>query len=260
MYSNMPISTSIHALPTRLEDLNTLPADQWQAILASPPDQALPWVRTAAELGHADAQSVLGQWLLEGRGLDKDAEQALDWFLKAAAQGHPIGMNMAGRCLENGWGTAPDLFGAVAWYKKAASRGLDAGLYNLANQLAAGHSVPQDHAAALQLYRQAADQGHAKSMTKIGRYYEDGLVVEQDRDAAFFCYQEGAQGGDFRGQFNYASMLAERGRLAEALEWLAKVPLTATKAYLEKTGALLQQSGNAQFQRVGKLFLQQAGH
>lgn len=260
MYSTMPISTSIRALPTSLDALNALSPDQWQAVLASPVAQAVPWVHAAAELGHASAQAALGQWLLDGHGMDKNAAQAMQWFLKSAAQGHPMGMNMAGRCLENGWGTEPDLFGAVAWYKKAASLGLDAGLYNLANQLAAGHSVPQDHAAALQLYRQAADQGHAKSMTKIGRYYEDGLVVEQDRDAAFFCYQEGAQGGDFRGQFNYASMLAERGRLAEALEWLAKVPLTATKAYLEKTGALLLQSGNAQFQRVGKLFLQHAGH
>jgi TPR repeat protein len=255
----MPISTETYAAPTSLDALNALSPAQWQAILASPPAQALPWLRAAAELGHASAQAALGQWLLDGHGMAKDAEQALEWFLKSAAQGHPMGMNMAGRCLENGWGTEPDLFAAVAWYKKAASRGLDAGLYNLANQLAAGHSVPQDHAAALQLYRQAADQGHAKSMTKIGRYYEDGLVVEQDREAAFFCYQEGAQGGDFRGQFNYAGMLAERGRLAEALEWLSKVPLTATKAYLQKTGALLLQSGHAEFQRFGSLFLAHAG-
>jgi len=170
-----------------------------------------------------------------------------------------MGMNMAGRCLENGWGTPIDLARAVAWYQKAAATGLDAGLYNLANQLAVGKSIPQDHAAALALYKQAADQGHAKSMTKIGRYYEDGVVVAQDLDAAFFCYQEAAQGGDFRGQFNFAGMLAARGRLPEALDWLAQVPLTATPAYLQKIGAVLQQSSHPEFVQIGQQLLARGG-
>lgn len=244
---------------TALPPISPAPTQaEWTTVLASPSAQALPWVQAAAAQGNADAQAVLGQWLLDGHGMERNPAQALHWFLQAAAQSHAMGMNMAGRCLENGWGAPVDRFAAVAWYKKAASLGLDAGLYNLANQLAEGKSVPQDHAAALALYRQAADLGHAKSMTKIGRYYEDGLVVEKDAEAAFFCYQEGAQGGDFRGQFNYAGMLAARGRLPEALQWLEKVPLTATPAYLQKVGAVLLDSGHAEFRRVGQQMLAKA--
>lgn len=244
---------------TALPPISPAPTQaEWTTVRASPSAQALPWVQTAAAQGNADAQAVLGQWLLDGHGMERNPTQALHWFLQAAAQSHAMGMNMAGRCLENGWGAPVDRFAAVAWYKKAASLGLDAGLYNLANQLAEGKSVPQDHAAALALYRQAADLGHAKSMTKIGRYYEDGLVVEKDAEAAFFCYQEGAQGGDFRGQFNYAGMLAARGRLPEALEWLEKVPLTATPAYLQKVGAVLRDSGVAEFAAVGAKMLAKA--
>ena len=242
-------------VPTSAEALAHVTATEWTAVLSGPADEAAPWVTAAATLGRANAQAVLGQWYLDGHGVARNPAQALHWFLKAAEQSHAMGMNMAGRCLENGWGAPIDLFAAVAWYKKAASLGLDAGLYNLANQLAEGKSVPQDHAAALQLYRQSADQGHAKSMTKIGRYYEDGMVVEKDVEAAFFCYQQGAQGGDFRGQFNYAGMLAARGRLPEALEWLNKVPLTATPAYLQKVGAVLRDSGVAEFAAIGMRML-----
>ncbi|WP_394789069.1 tetratricopeptide repeat protein [Rhodoferax sp.] len=251
----LPLLPPVPPIPTRSAELAHISAEQWSAVLAAPPAQATPWVQAAARLGSAGAQAVLGQWLLDGRGLERNPMLALQNFLQAAAQDHPMGMNMAGRCLENGWGNPIDMVRAVAWYQKAAATGLDVGLYNLANQLAAGKSIAQDHAAALKLYQQAADQGHAKSMTKIGRYYEEGLVVEKDEEAAFFCYQEGARGGDFRGQFNYAGMLAARGRLAEALEWLEKVPLTATPAYLQLAGQRLLESSYPEFQRIGQRML-----
>jgi len=216
-------------------------------------------LRAAAGAGDAEAQAVLGQWLLDGRDGAPDAAQALQWFLKSAAQQHPMGMNMVGRCHENGWGTPVDFFAAANWYRQAARAGLDAAMYNYANLLQSGQGVPLDHAAAVALYRDAADQGHAKSMTKIGRYYEDGLVLEKDADAAFFCYQQAAQGGDFRGMFSYAGMLAARGRMAQALQWLAKVPLTATPRYMAQAGALLMKSPHPALQRAGQDMLDRAG-
>jgi len=128
-------------------------------------------------------------------------------------------------------------------------------MYNYANLLAAGKGVAQDQAAALHWYQQAADQGHAKSMTKIGHYYEDGVVVAKDPDAALFCFEEGARGGDFRGQFNYAGMLAARGRFDDALVWLRKVPLTATPGYKKEAGQLLLLSPHVAFREIGQQML-----
>ena len=244
-------SPTLPAPPSTQEELAAVGADQWAAVLAGPPADAAAWLLAAARLGSLEAQAVYGQWLLDGRGIPRHPGEGFKWFLKAAFQGHAMAMNMTGRCLENGWGTAIDLPAAAMWYRKAAHKGLDVGMYNHANQLAAGKSVPQDHAEALRWYRQAADLNHAKSMTKIGRYYEEGLVVEQDSDAAFFCYQQGAEGGDFRGQFNYAGMLAARGRMEEALAWLKKVPATATPGYMAEAGRLLQASPHAGFRSVG---------
>ena len=215
-------------------------------------------LQAAAHDGNAEAQAVLGQWLLDGRDGAADPTQAFQWFLKSAAQHHAMGMNMVGRCHENGWGTPIDFFAAANWYRQAARTGLAAAMYNYANLLQTGSGVPQDHAGALALYRDAADRGHIKSMTKLGRYYEDGLILEKDDDAAFFCYREAAHGGDFRGQFSYAGMLAARGQAEEALQWLAKVPLTATPRYMAEAGALLLQSPQDEFRRIGQEMLDQA--
>ncbi|XP_037078233.1 secretory immunoglobulin A-binding protein EsiB-like [Pollicipes pollicipes] len=45
--------------------------------------------RAYAHLGHTEAQHVLGQRYLHGRGVEKDHEQAMAWFRKAADDGHP---------------------------------------------------------------------------------------------------------------------------------------------------------------------------
>lgn len=239
-----------------------MPLAEWQAVLSGPPEDAARWVGAAAQLGHAEAQAVLGQWLLDGHGLPSDPADALYWFLRAAQQGHAMGMNMAGRCHEQGWGTAVDFGKAAHWYQQAIRiAALPQARYNLANLLASGKGVAQNHTEALALYQQAAEQGYAKAFAKLGRYHEDGLLVPQDHDIALRCYQRGAEGGDFRAQFCYAGMLAAQGRQAEALHWLALVPTTATPRYLREAGALLLQSPNADFKAIGAQMLAKAdGH
>ena len=244
------------ALPKNQQDLDQLTPTDWQTVIASTPHGAVQWMQHCAELGSANAQSILGQWLLDGHGTERDAKKAFAWFLKAATQGYVIGMNMAGRCVENAWGTEADPFVAANWYRQAAHKGLDAGMYNYANMLAAGKGVAQNHAHALEWYRRAADLGHAKSMTKIGHYYEDGVVVPKDTNAAFFAFGEGARGGDFRGQFNFAGMLAERGQMDEALAWLRKVPQNATPRYRLQAGQKLLRSAHPAFRTIGQQMLE----
>ena len=246
---------TLPALPTSADVLASLSPAEWQSVTASEPRVAARWMVHSAQLGHADAQTIAGQWLLDGHGLARNPAEALAWFLKAAIQGQAQGMNMAGRCFENGWGTEADTFIAANWYRQAADKGLDAGMYNYANLLVTGQGVKQDAAQALHWYRKAAALGHAKSITKIGHFFEDGRVVAQDFNAAFAWFERGARGGDFRGQFNYAGMLAARGHMDTALQWLTKVPLTATPGYKRLAGAKLLQSPYPAFQAVGQQML-----
>ena len=54
-------------------------------------------------------------------------------------------------------------------------------------------------------------------------------------------------------------MLAVRGQIDEALEWLNKVPLTATVGYKREVGPLLLQSPHPGFRAVGQAMLDSVG-
>ena len=212
--------------------LRQLPAGGWAAMLLDAGGQALPWLQAAALQGVPRAQAILAQRLLAGEGVDADPAQAVHWFRQAAARDDVEAINMLGRCLENGWGVAADAQLAVYWYRQATAGGLDWGMYNLANLLMSGKGVAADRQAALALYRQAAGLGHAKSVNIIGRFHEEGWDMPADPAQALVWYGQAAVGGDFRGQFNYARLLLERGRVAPAVAWLRRIPATATPAFL----------------------------
>lgn len=234
-----------------LKALAAASPEQLAAMLAGPPDVAAAWVAAAAEHGIVEAQAVYGQYLLDGRGVARDPAAALGWFKHAARADHPMAMNMLGRCYEFGWGTAACASVAAYWYRHAARAGLDWGMYNYATALTLGNGVEQDRADALGWFEQAAALGHAKSLNLIGGFYEDGWAVDADLDAAFDHYRRAALAGDFRGQFNYARLLGARGRTDEALGWLARVPQTATPAFIAKMRAYLAESPIVAFRAVG---------
>ena len=73
-------------------------AEEFAQKVAGDPHEAAQWIMAAAEYGLAEAQALLGQILLDGRGIEADDMQARAWFAKAAEQGHLMGMNMLGRC------------------------------------------------------------------------------------------------------------------------------------------------------------------
>ncbi|HEY9137317.1 MAG TPA: tetratricopeptide repeat protein [Terriglobus sp.] len=191
-------------------------------------------VRAAAQRGVPQAQLIYGQMLLDGKLLPQNATSALHWFERAARGGDVMAMNMVGRCLDQGWGIAASPNLAAPWFRKAAEKGLDWGMYNLATLLTLGSGVKEDKIEALYWLRKAADLNHAKSINILGGFYEDGWVVQKDMAIAKDHYRRAAEGGDFRGHFNYARILASEGREAEALSHLKKVPETATPAFVAK--------------------------
>jgi TPR repeat protein len=199
-----------------------------------PTQQDLELVRAAAERGVCEAQLIYGQMLLDGTLLSQNHTYALHWFERAARGGSVMAMNMVGRCLDQGWGVVASPQLAAPWFRKAAEKGLDWGMYNLATLLALGSGVPEDKVEALAWLRRAGELNHAKSINLIGGFYEDGWVVEKNMAIARDHYRRAAEGGDFRGQFNYARMLALEGDETAAVDWLRKVPETATPAFLVK--------------------------
>jgi TPR repeat protein len=118
-------------------------------------------------------------------------------------------------------------------------------MYNYAQLLAHGRGVEQDRTTALTWFRLAASRGHARAMNFVGMYCENGWGTLKDRYAAEAWYQRSAQGGDFRGQCSYASILTEQGRMEEAVAWLQKAATTATPRFLSELATVLKQSPHA---------------
>ena len=176
-------------------------------------------ILTAAKANILEAQALLGQILLDGRGIERDPALAVTWFKIAASRGHAMALNMLGRCHEHGWGCEADAHHAAGYYRQAAGLKLDWGLYNYGNLLATGRGVPADNRQAFECYRMAAEMGHAKSMNLLGRYLEDGIGCQRDAKAAVEWFRRSAEGGDFRGQFSYAGVLAAGGNLEAAIHW-----------------------------------------
>jgi uncharacterized protein len=244
---------SVNELPLHervpLRRLANVTAGEFAAILAGPPERAAAWVAAAAHNGIVEAQAVYGQLLLDGHGVERDLEGAFTWFRHAARCDHPMAMNMLGRCYENGWGTLACAPVAVYWYRLAARAGLDWGMYNYASSLALGRGIEENRAEALDWFRHAAALGHVKSLNFIGSFYEDGWVVGADLEQAQHYYREAAHGGDFRGQFNYARLLALRGEIDEALVWLARASAHATPAFIAQMQAWLAHAPLDAFRR-----------
>lgn len=213
--------------------------------LTLPDRDAFSQLRAWAEAGVVEAQAVLGQMLLDGRGAVVDPVAGFGWFLKAARAGHPMAMNMVGRCYENGWGAAVDQTTATTWFRGAAGKGLDWGMYNYATSLALGRGVAEDRTAAFHWLSRAVDLGHVKSMNVLGGFYEDGWGVSADPGQARALYLRAAEGGDFRGWFNLARFQLAEGDVESGQVSLARAHEGATPAfraamadYLDKAGFL----------------------
>ncbi|MDF0730284.1 tetratricopeptide repeat protein [Pseudomonas entomophila] len=214
-----------------------------KAMLEASPAKAAQAILAAAGQGAVEAQALLGQILLDGRGIEQDEQVARRWFAIAAAGGSAMASNMLGRCLEHGWGGEVDLPGAAQHYQRAALAGLDWGMYNLGNLLATGRGVEQDQALALACYERAAQRGHAKSMNLYGRYLEQGIATAASPARAVRWYRRSAEAGDFRGMFSLALVLVERGQVAEAAPWLERARVEGNLSFLRSAVATLLAGG-----------------
>lgn len=231
-------------------ELAALSAEDFARKIAGDPHEAALWITAAAEHGLAEAQALLGQILLDGRGVVPDAEKARTWFEKAATQGHLMGMNMLGRCHELGWGGPVDVTEAARWFHRAADKGLDCAMYNYANLLLHGNGVRKNERLAFDWYRQSAARGFAKALGVLGRFYEEGWTVEADRKTAIDYYRQAAEGGDFRGQYNYALIFAEEGDMTQATSWMRQALAGAHLAFSRAMARNLEEMPQPEFRAI----------
>jgi TPR repeat protein len=209
----------------RVAALSMMSAAELNNTLSS--NDAAPWVIAAANSGIVEAQVRLGRMLLAGEGVAKDERAAFARFTRAAETGDIEAHNMLGRCYEGGWGTARNFAKAAEHYAVAAQAGHAWAQYNLGHLYLDGNGVARDVDWAFVLYMRASEQGHIRAMNLVARCYEEGWGAPRDVALARDWYRKSAEGGYFRGAYNYATMLAADGDIADAAQWFKQAIATA---------------------------------
>lgn len=162
-----------------------------------------------------------------------------------------MALNMVGRCYDLGQGVAVDKGRAAECFRVAAERGLVEAMYNYATLLTLGDGVDEDKAAALGWLERAASLGYAKAVNFIGSFREDGWACDRDLTVAAACYAAAAEGGDFRGMFNHARMLANAGQVDEALIWLERAGAAGNPPFVAKAIEWLSRAPDPRLRQDG---------
>ncbi|KAJ3190572.1 hypothetical protein HK101_008594 [Irineochytrium annulatum] len=140
-------------------------------------DEAVGFLRSAANTGHAAATIELGRLLLKGELVKRDVPEALELLTMAAEDGDKDAMVvLAGHWLEEGCKCAAEkeYRKAAALFRQSSDAGNIDAKVSLANLYEEGNGVPRDHAAAAKLFAEAAEAGSPAAILKTGHFDDLG--------------------------------------------------------------------------------------
>ena len=148
-------------------------------------DQAVGWLKKAAERKHPKAWRLLGDFHAKGlvaKG-KADPREAAACYLKAAALGDAAAMGKLSECYFEGQGVARSTFAGVKWLRSAAEAGDRGAARLLAMRLSEGDDVPRDSAEAYQWLIVGAD-GFGQGLWSIKLAEYRAKVPASQRKAA----------------------------------------------------------------------------
>lgn len=118
--------------------------------------------------------------LLGEAGTDADRSEVFEYLKKAADKGHADATSSLGDCYFYGHGTEKDQKKGVDCYILAAELGSLSGCFSAGNELLLGKIVKPDHPTAYRYLKKAADHGDERAMNSLGIMYLYGLYVPKD--------------------------------------------------------------------------------
>ncbi|WP_155914628.1 tetratricopeptide repeat protein [Asticcacaulis sp. AC460] len=158
--------------------------------------KALPLLKTAADLGNAQAMYYLGEHSWAGLGPKGDFSSARYWFEKGAAAGEPNAMVNLGRLYRFGvGGLKKDYVTARSWYDKANKLGARSAPTQIGLLYEEGLGTPQNYGLARQWYEKGIITGDQESFALLASLYERGLGVTKDNEKAAALYSQAAAKG-----------------------------------------------------------------
>ena len=161
-------------------------------------DAALQGFAAAAQKGNRLAQFNYAMMLLRGEGTAPKPQEALVWLRKAADNQMTHAQFTLGDLSERGELVPKSLEEANRWYERAAQGGHVQAQMALATNYFTGRGVPRDYGKAFTWYSRAATAGDGGAQYIVGSYYERGEpgVVDKDIEQAKIWYARAASHGD----------------------------------------------------------------
>lgn len=186
---------------------------------ASEFDEAMMWLRKAAEGGVMQAQTDLGGIYLEGgkSGVKPDGKEAYYWFSKAAEQGSRESLYYLGLILYRGLNMPKDEAKALEYWQQAAEKGVAEAQYVLGKTLAREASTAQQGVQWLtKAVGSSVPKLAAQAACALGNIFATGKNgIERNMPEAARWYEIAARGGDSAAQLVYAIMLLQGEHVAE---------------------------------------------
>lgn len=197
-----------------------------RALHAGGEDQkAFPFIKSAAEAGHAVAMNYLGFFYEKGLGTEADNAKAFDWYLKSAKLGVPRAASNVGLSYRDGTGVEKNASEAEKWLSKAGDLGWADAYSDLGLMYEEGDGFDQSDAKAAQWYQRSVKAGSLPGMVNLGWIYDRGVGgLPLDHEKAAKLYLDAAKGGNAEGMNNLGeSYLIGEGvikNVPEGLKWL----------------------------------------
>ncbi len=187
---------------------------------------ALSWYKKAAENNSQKAQVYIGTMYEQGSAVKQNYQKAIEWYNKAAQQKNAEAQHLLGLSYYNGRGVSKSDEEAVKWFRLAAKQGNPSAQNLLGWMTYKGKGIKKDHLKAVEWYTKAANQGLAKAQDNLGQMYFKGYGVRVDYDQAFVWYSKAANQGLAEAQGILGAM-HEYGRGTRkspraAIEWYKK--------------------------------------
>ncbi|NLO92151.1 MAG: sel1 repeat family protein [Elusimicrobia bacterium] len=205
-------------------------AEAYRAYAFADYDKARNIAYPLAKENDMDAQALLGDLCLRGKGLVQNYERAISYYQPAAVAGNRRAMYALGFMHENGLGVEKNIQQALEWYSKAAQplfqpapeqqekwakrpsqlNGLAPAQERLGVIYMGGlNGAPKDPAAGLRYLEMAFNNGCVSAATRLGIVFMRGKDLVRDIPAAYSWFGRAAELGDGKAQFYMALFRAE---------------------------------------------------
>lgn len=158
-----------------------------------------PHVELAAEAGSALAQQLLGDALVDGKGIEKDFERSFALLEASAAQNYAPGIYSLGLSYRAGEGVEKNDAKAAELFARAAGLDHRFALGDLGMMKLLADGVELDIEGGVALLERAAELRDSYAMMQLGYFYSDSDLVPHDGRRALDYFLAAEAAGETQG-------------------------------------------------------------